>query len=112
MRESPGNPTGAATGNKEAIDGGGPSTEPRRGGAGWHDHIAGLQCCFCFPGSENWHVRISSVQIAQKLVEEEKKSEREALPAPFQAPCVNGEACCALVPWTCPRAIVLNSDGY
>lgn len=61
MRESPGNPTGAAMGNKEAIDGGGPSTEPSRAGAGWHDHIAELQCCFCLLGSENWHIRISSV---------------------------------------------------
>lgn len=49
-RESPGNPTGAATGNKEAIDGDSPNAEPGGGGAGWQDRIAGLQCCFCLPG--------------------------------------------------------------
>lgn len=61
MRESPGHPTGPEMGNKEAVDDASPSSDPRRGGVGAHDHTAGLQCCFCLPGGQNWHIRISSV---------------------------------------------------
>lgn len=84
-----------------------PAQSPGEGERGGMTTSLGSNAAFVCRAVKTGTLEVVLFRLLRNLWKERKR-EREALPAPSLALCVNGEASCAIAPWTRPHAIVLN----
>lgn len=86
-----------------------PAQSPAEGERGGMTTSLGSNAAFVCWAVKTGTLELVLFSLLRNLWKKQKERERER---PFPVLCVNGEARCAIAPWTHPHMVVLIYDGY